>query len=869
MEIDEYLNYRKELLNDSKDDNGFISESSFLNSVLPSMLDAKLIDTEDYNEAYFLYSDEKLKVNGYTINESGERLQLYIVNEESIAHNDIDKLKVSVKSYYDNYFNRSVRFVQAAVKGQLSEEIQDSDGIKALMTHISSDEGIDQYDVLEIFLISATATVENRGAVPQPKRIEFENEKLKVTFTRNRTRVTKELVLIKKLIDLNFLHSVLVSQGNREPLTVDFEKLFNYKIEAIKAADERFFESYLCVLPGNVISGLYKEFSTRMLEKNVRSFLQFPKKGVNSGIKETIKGEPEKFIAYNNGLTITSTGKEIIQEDGKYYIKSLTDFQIVNGGQTTATIYFSQKEGIPVSGIKVMAKINIAKHATEEELDELISNISTYSNAQSRVSKVDLKARSLPMIKLKALSDSIVTPRGVKWFFERAKGELNTMIRKSGRKENILKKYPKERRFTKEELAKYYIAWGDRPYMVKKGGEKVFRDFIEEITGEGAKRKAPDINRAFYENMISRIILFRSLEKIYADNKIGNLRAAVIPYSISVLYTYTDGIKDGNVFDLAKIWVSEGLEGDLTSYLCSLMKLMNDLIKKYATSDDASENSKTKELWERISESNKIQSFISSSDTKKIIKKYTISREEYKSRLLKNSKSSDVNFKQIQDNVSIHVNGVSFYKKLLGSFHKFSHNDKERLDSIIAAVFKRQDINSDYVEYERQLINKVMVESPDLFDVITIDLNDNLYNTLDYIVELYNQAINNQEDIEKVFLGVQQKAKVGNIKDYEVWGKIGSLLTKGNAPKIADIHAASCLFTGETIVVKVKEQQKLDETLILKMVEWDAKKKVLSNNERNYLTEFAYGFKKLNPFHEGNVRRHLQTLVSNGFHVDK
>jgi AIPR protein len=292
---------------------------------------------------------------------------------------------------------------------------------------------------------------------------------------------TKEIIVKKKLVDLNFLYSVLISQGNREPLTVDFEKLFNVKIEAIKASDEKYFESYLCVIPGNVISDLYKGFSTRMLEKNVRSFLQFPKNGVNSGIKDTIINEPEKFIAYNNGLTITSTGKEIIEVDGKLYIKSLTDFQIVNGGQTTATIFFTQKEGISVNKVKVMAKINVAKQSTEEELETLITNISTYSNAQSRVSKVDLRARRSQLVKIKALSDGVVTPKGVKWFFERAKGELSTAIRKDGNKERILKKYPKEKRFTKEELAKYYTVWGNKPYLVKLGGEKVFRAFIEDI----------------------------------------------------------------------------------------------------------------------------------------------------------------------------------------------------------------------------------------------------------------------------------------------------------------------------------------------------------------------------------------------------
>lgn len=188
----------------------------------------------------------------------------------------------------------------------------------------------------------------------------------------------------------------------------------------------------------------------------------------------------------------------------------MTDFQIVNGGQTTATIYFTQKDGFDISKVKVMAKINVAKEATNDELEELITNISTYSNAQSRVSKVDLRSRNPQLVKIKSLSESVVTPSGLKWFFERAKGEFNTKLRIAGNNKSRYKKeYPNERRFSKEQLAKYFCAWGDQPYMIKKGGEKVFRYFIEELCGEGSFKKPIEVNRLFFEELIAKIIIFR------------------------------------------------------------------------------------------------------------------------------------------------------------------------------------------------------------------------------------------------------------------------------------------------------------------------------------------------------------------------
>jgi len=403
MKIEEFLNYRKELLDSSKDEEGFVQQTQLLSQILPLMVDAKLLDSEDWNDSYFLNTADNLKLNGYTVNESSERLQFFIIDEASIEINASEKdLQISTKSHYDNQFKRATKFLNKAIKGLLNDEVQDADPIRPLLSQLSSTKGAEQFDVVEIFLVSVTATIETRGSTPQPKRIEFEDESVTVTYSKERERVKKDLLIIKKLIDLNFLYDVMISQGNREALVIDFQNLFNYKIEVIKAAEEENFESYLCVFPAHILSDLYRRYSSRLLEKNVRSFLQF--KGVNKGIRNTITGtHPERFIAFNNGITITCIAKEIEEIKGKTYITSLTDFQIVNGGQTTASIYFAHKDGYSIEKVKVMAKINVAKNVSEEGLDSLISDISRFSNSQTKVSNVDLSSRSPQLNKLKAL----------------------------------------------------------------------------------------------------------------------------------------------------------------------------------------------------------------------------------------------------------------------------------------------------------------------------------------------------------------------------------------------------------------------------------------------------------------------------------
>ncbi len=867
MKIQEFLNYRKDLLDSSKDEEGFVQQTQLLSQILPLMVDAKLLDSEDWNDSYFLNPAENLKINGYTVNESSERLQLFIVDEVSIDLTASDKeLQISTKGYYDNQFKRVTRFLNKAIKGYLNDEVQDGDPIRPLLSQLSSSSGAEQFDVIEIFLISATATTETRGTLPQPKRIDFEDENISVSFTKNRERVKKELLIIKKLVDLNFLYDVLISQGNREALVIDFESLFDYKIEVIKAAEEDNFESFLCVLPAYILSDLYKRYSSRLLEKNVRSFLQF--KGANKGIRETIRISPEKFIAFNNGITITSTAKEVESENGKMFIKSLTDFQIVNGGQTTASIYFTQKDGFPIDKVKVMAKINVARDVTEEGLDSLISDISKFSNSQTKVSNVDLSSRSPQLNKIKALSDSVVTPSGRKWFFEKSRGEFNTKLRIAGsNKARIEKEYPKNYRFTKEQLGKYFTAWGDQPYVVKKGGEKVFRYFLEEITGELRGKKAVNINRNFYEDLISKIILFTQLEKVYGQgkNSMGQIRSAVVPYAISIIYIHTDGATQGKQFDLSKIWKKEKLEDDLVTFFTELMELMNDLVKKYSESDDYGEYAKNKKLWENISESKEIENFMNSKISLQILNKYSIPFKEKK-----NEESTEVDFERIQMNIEVLSKGLEFYNQLRNKYDGLSELQKNKLDTITSSIIKLKDLSENNLQFERTLMNEIRKNNPEIFDQPNTPYNYKIESTLKLIILRYNQAIEMGIDLQDFFKSIEQKSSQTNSKYASVFNKIGNDLANGLAPSVKDIHLASNYFNKEETTKEVTniEDIKINLNVLRQMVDWDSRMKILSHGERAYIADLAYELKPLNQFHITNSEKHLKTLFNAGFKIE-
>lgn len=614
MELGSVKDTRLDLLNSCKDEDGFIQQSLLIDEIMPLLLETKVVDSEDINHSYYLSNDNKIKINGYSINNTGERLQLFVVDEDFLTEN-LEDFFVSQRNGYEEQFKRSIRLVSSAFQHKLGN-VQESEPIKPLLSKLGSKEGLQQFDVVEIFLITLSATVSFRGEAPQLRNIHFKEESKNFIYkTTNNDSINKEILFIRRVIDLNYLSNVYASQGRAEPLKVIFKDVIGKNIEIIKAADEKDFESYLCVLDAPILADLYKRYSSQLLEKNVRSFLQF--KGVNRGIKQTIKNEPEKFIAYNNGLTITATNAKTSYSKKSLYLESLEDFQIVNGGQTTASIYFSHKEGLDISHVKVMAKINIAKNCKAKDLDDLIANISEFSNSQSRVSKVDLRSRSPKLIKLKSLSESVLTPSGKKWFFERAKGDFNTLVRKSNNGQRLKQDFPVDRRFTKELLAKYYCAWGDAPHLVKKGGEKIFRLFIEDIEPE--EGGGIEIDRAFYEELIAKIILFRSMEKIYGQGKnaIGQLRSAAVPYAISSIYLWSKN--NPYCFSLESIWKQEQLSEGFKEYLKQLLLLINDLIKKFSLSDDYGEYSKREDLWISIKSSNELTNFFNTVYSEKIL----------------------------------------------------------------------------------------------------------------------------------------------------------------------------------------------------------------------------------------------------------
>ena len=110
--VNELSELRLEVLSSSKGQDEFIDEQLILSEVLQSMFDAKLVDSEDFNDVYFRSGENETKINGYAINESQERLQIFLVSEfftrEELSESEI---LVSEKSSYEKQFKRAERLL--------------------------------------------------------------------------------------------------------------------------------------------------------------------------------------------------------------------------------------------------------------------------------------------------------------------------------------------------------------------------------------------------------------------------------------------------------------------------------------------------------------------------------------------------------------------------------------------------------------------------------------------------------------------------------------------------------------------------------------------------------------------------------------
>lgn len=229
--------------------------------------------------------------------------------------------------------------------------------------------------------------------------------------------------------DLDRLYRCATSGKMRETIEIDFEEKYGLTIPCIEDIPSEKYSVYLAIISGELLASLYQEYRDRLLEKNVRSFLQV-KGSVNKGIRNTLHDEPEMFLAYNNGISVTAESVRIIRDNnGRPSIAAIRDMQIVNGGQTTASIFnasVDKKSPVDLSRVSVQMKLSVITDPAN--MDEIVPRISLYANSQNKVQIADFSANDPFHRRLEELSRTLWAPavnggKPVNWFYERARGQ--------------------------------------------------------------------------------------------------------------------------------------------------------------------------------------------------------------------------------------------------------------------------------------------------------------------------------------------------------------------------------------------------------------------------------------------------------------
>jgi hypothetical protein len=696
------------------DEEGSNSEQIFTQGALDLLSEAG--EVENYRTAY----DEKAigtpkqhKINAYSISENYETVDLFISifkglsDITKLTNEEIEQASKRITNFFRKAIYSNENEKSKTFKNEYVDEIEETSEIFQFANTLGREKD------LRDNLVRVNATIITNGLYNGefPENIEISG--YKVYF---------------KVFDLEALYNV--SEKSHIPIEINFfADGFEVPCIASPIVNEEY-QSYLAIIPGLALASIYERFGSRLLEQNVRSFLQFSGK-INKGIRGTIIKEPEMFLAFNNGIAATADEVELIKnkDNNGILLSKVNDLQIVNGGQTTASIYHTwKKDKADISNIFVQVKLSVIKN--KDNFSTIVTRISEYANTQNKVSVADLSSNRSYHIELEKISRSIYTPLTesnsiqTRWFYERARGQYKNARLKEGftksRQKSFDLKNPKNQMFSKEELAKYINAYEEvvdgkkiliGPHFVVRGSQK---NYIQFINCNLVKK----INNVYFEDAIAKAILFKAAEKAYGvkPNAIGDMRYVTVPYAISLFTNSTSG-----QLDLYKIWRNQTISQPLKDLLYEMMKEIEAFIKRTAPGGLYGEWAKKEECWSQV-KSNKFSFDLISIksdliDKKNLPKRQIVTEDEASSQKIH------------EDTERIKSIPYSIWKKI----EDYGYNTKVLTDlqcNIAFTIASRIRTNSKISDNERVVGGKVLDIIIDKVPELLFDADEELKNEI-------------------------------------------------------------------------------------------------------------------------------------------
>ena len=665
MELDEY---RAGVINEIK-----TSASQEQVDVVEEMLTYYcdiLRESEEFDDYYPCnfeivgYHNKIISLDGYSNTESDGSLILFIVD-----YSQQEELTVFSLTDVKKKMQRLIYYIDDVLNGTIFEYIDESDPIYELSEEIK--EKYNSISKLRFYILS--------------------DKKLSKKFLELDCGSIRGKPVEVNVWDINRLYQLETSRNGKEKIVINFNEWGPERITCIKVASEikNGCISYIGSIPGKLLSDLYRKYGARLLEGNVRSFLS-ARGNVNKGIKVTLTSQPEMFFVYNNG--IAATASKASYDENKNEIESLEDLQIINGGQTTASIAncVIQNKNFDLSKVVVPIKLTVLKREEMEDADreseeeqriqDTIQNIARYANSQNKVDESDFFSTNPYCIRMEDFSRRIMAPAkeneqfNTYWFFERARGQYFQQQLKMTKtqKNNFKKTHPKNQLITKTDIAKYLQSYDMLPQVVSQGAQVNARKFAIKIT-ESWKKDDKQFNELYYKKMIAKAILFKKVEQIVSASDwyktVKSYRANIVTYSIAVLRLSIHRYDENLELDLMRIWNEQDLYNELVLTLEKIAKVVFDnLMRSDRETNNITQWAKREHCWERMQKVN----FEFSRDFIRTLKQ--IDKKEEKQAKREQQIINGINYQTL-----VVEKGAEYWNKLLefGKNNDLFNSDKE------------------------------------------------------------------------------------------------------------------------------------------------------------------------------------------------
>ena len=504
------------------------------------------------------FEELNANIDGYYYDEDVSVYNLYlaIYNEDNDDNSFLEKDEIN--SYYDKIIN----FISKTVSGKYGD-FDDSSFTYEIANEI--------HNLLK--QVEIVVNIVSNYNIPQ----EYKKDNVEVIENQNISFRTYDLEDLKNKF----------KQLTNKVTTLDCKETFGESIKALKLMSNPDFDVYLFGLKGTWLAQLYKQDSDRLLEANVRSYLKRTSR-VNAGILSTVKNNPEQFVSFNNGISAVATNlaADFNEENNQIInISKIDNFQIVNGGQTTATLYECLKDKLnnELENVIVSTKLTVVRNVGNSE--NFIRDISVFSNTQTAIKKSDPPSNLPYYIEIKKLSQKCLSTEGninYLCYFERTNGEYNTEFRRNNGTKRFSNANPKNKKFDKIDLARAINCWEQLPYITCQGKEKNFSYFNDTVKNQ---MFIPD--ETYFKNAYATVILYKKLDKLSKKLKL-TYKSNVVAHTLGLIsYLYDKEL------DLNEIWEKKDLPDYLVELCSSLLFKVHDVI------DDSPYNCPEPRMWAR------------------------------------------------------------------------------------------------------------------------------------------------------------------------------------------------------------------------------------------------------------------------------